>query len=82
MMSPAGEARVIALLEQLVAASQPRPALMDANEVARELGVGLRTLQRLRQLGQVPSPITIGGQIRWRRADVEAWVAEKGGERM
>lgn len=82
MEATAAELRIIALLEQLVAASQPRPALMDVDEVARDLGIGVRTLQRLKQLGQVPAPIKVGGQVRWRRADVEAWIAEKGGERM
>ena len=76
-MTPASETRIIELLEALVAASQPRPALMSVNEIARELGVSVRTLQRLKQLGQVPAPTTIGGQVRWRRADVEAWLAEK-----
>ena len=80
-MTPASEARIIELLEQLVAASRPRPALMDADEVADELGISLRTMQRLRQLGQVPAPIKIGGQIRWRRCDVDAWIA-KGGDCM
>lgn len=82
MDATTAELRIIALLEQLVAASQPRPALMDLDEVARDLGIGVRTLQRLKQLGQVPAPIKVGGQVRWRRADVEAWIAQKGGERM
>lgn len=82
MEATAAELRIIALLEQILAASQPRPALMDANELAHEMDIGVRTLQRLKQLGQVPAPIKIGGQVRWRRADVEAWLAEKGGERM
>lgn len=73
-MTPTSEIRIIELLEQLVAASQPRTALMKADEVARELGIGLRTLQRLRQLGQVPAPITIGGQIRWKREDLERFM--------
>lgn len=75
-MTPTAEARIIALLEQLVAASQRRPSLMNADEVARELGVGVRTLQRLRQLGQMPKPITIGSQIRWKRADLERFMRE------
>ena len=76
-MTPESEARIIALLEQLVAASRPRPALMDADEVTRELGICLRTLQRLRQLGQVPAPINIGGQLRWRRAELEQFLLER-----
>jgi len=75
-MTPTGEARIIELLEQLVAASQPRAALMKPGEVARELGIGVRTLQRLRQLGKVPAAISIGGQLRWRRADLEQFLLE------
>lgn len=76
MEATAAELRIIALLEQLVATTQPRPDLMTASDVARELRIGVRTLQRLRQLGEVPEPIVIGGQIRWRRSDLEQFLLE------
>lgn len=76
-VTPTSEARIVELLEKLVAATQPRPALMDAAAVARELGVAVRTVQRLRQMGKLPPPISIGGQIRWRRADLERFLHEQ-----
>lgn len=78
-MTPAGEARVIELLEAiLVAVQRQHPAppsnLMDAAEVAAELGVNVRTLRRMRHEGQAPEPIKIGNALRWRRADVDRFL--------
>lgn len=72
------ESRVIELLERIVAAlerdSAPPATLLDAAEFARQLGVNVRTLRRMRHEGGVPKPIQIGNVIRWRRADVERFL--------
>lgn len=78
-MTPANEARVIELLEQIAAALQrPKdpslPALMTAEEVAQELRVDVRTMRRLRHLGELPKPIKWSGGLRWRRADIERFL--------
>jgi excisionase family DNA binding protein len=75
-MTPDAEARIIALLEQLVAAAQPRPALMTADDVSHDLSVSVRTVHRLQQLGQLPAPVRVGTLVRWRRAEIEAHIAE------
>lgn len=48
--------------------------LIDVDETAEMLGVGARTVWRLRDSGRMPAPITIGKCIRWRVADIAAWI--------
>jgi excisionase family DNA binding protein len=50
--------------------------LIDAQEVARRLGLSERTVWRLTAAGKLPNPIRIGGKTkRWRAEDIRAWVA-------
>lgn len=49
--------------------------LVTAEEVARMLNVSVRSIWRMRSAGHVPKPIRMGGNIRWRRIDIEEWVA-------
>ena len=53
----------------------PRETLLTARETARYLRCSLRTLDRERADGRGCPFIRIGGRIRYRRADVEAFVA-------
>lgn len=73
----------------LAAAAQPRlmepvtdtrPEFLTVPELAELLRVDQRTLRALRHAGEVPAPIMIGTRPRWRRTDVDAWLAERGGE--
>lgn len=50
------------------------PLLFTAAQVAALLQVSVRTLWRMRSGGQVPSPVQIGGNVRWRRSDVLRWI--------
>jgi excisionase family DNA binding protein len=56
-----------------------RPTLGDlipAQSVAGMLGCSVRTVHRLRDAGKMPAPVQISGRlVRWRRADVEAWIS-------
>lgn len=50
--------------------------LIDANEVARRLGLSVRTIWRLNSAGKLPSPVPIGGKSkRWRAEEITTWVA-------
>lgn len=77
-MTPAGEARVIELLERIMTAlerdSVPPSPLIDAAEFARMLGVDVRTLRTWRHEGAVPKPVQIGTVLRWKRKDVERFL--------
>lgn len=50
--------------------------LIDAAELARMLSVSKPTIWRMRENGLLPPAIALTSQcIRWRRSDVEAWLA-------
>ena len=49
--------------------------LLSAQTLAKRLAVSLRTLWRLRSSGKLPEPVRLGGAVRWRTADIDAWVA-------
>lgn len=49
-------------------------ALLTPGEVARVLGVSVRTVRRLRDRGKLPGAIVIGRQLRWRAASIETWL--------
>jgi predicted DNA-binding transcriptional regulator AlpA len=81
-------ARVIELLERIaagverlnasaeaerVAAASP---LLKAEQVADLLQIDGRTLRRFEVAGDVPRAITIGGVKRWRRAEIDRWLAK------
>lgn len=49
--------------------------LIGADSLARRLDISVRTLWRLRSSGRLPRPVKLGGSIRWRAAEISAWVA-------
>src|SRR5579871_1265029 len=50
--------------------------LIDRDELARRLSIGVSTLDRLRAAGKIgPRPIRIGGVIRFLLAEVTAWLS-------
>jgi prophage regulatory protein len=56
-------------------ASVSEPIVLNAEQVAQTLGVSVRTIRRLDCAGKLPKPVRIGGAVRWRRDELEAWVA-------
>jgi excisionase family DNA binding protein len=48
--------------------------LLSARTLADRLGVSLRTLWRLRAARKLPTPVKIGGSIRWRADDIDDWI--------
>ena len=57
------------------ASKAPACELLTAKDVCALLKLDARTLRVLRHEGHVPEPIKLGRSLRWRRADIEAWVA-------
>jgi excisionase family DNA binding protein len=51
-------------------------ALMTVGEVAELLRVSTRMIYRLKDAGRMPQPLKLGGSVRWRRAELMAWIAE------
>jgi predicted DNA-binding transcriptional regulator AlpA len=52
------------------------PAALTANakQVAAMLGVSVRQVWRLHTTGRLPKAIRLGNCVRWRRAEIEAFV--------
>jgi predicted DNA-binding transcriptional regulator AlpA len=56
----------------------PAPILVDVNGVAALLGVGLRTVHKLRHEPEFPQPVALGARAtRWKVAEVVAWVESR-----
>jgi len=53
--------------------------LLNVRGMARLLNVSTKTVRSWRAAKTLPEPLVLGGVLRWRRADVEAWLAQKGG---
>ena len=51
------------------------PRLLRVADLARLMQVSVRTVWRLRSLGILPTPVRVGGSVRWERQTVETWLA-------
>ena len=50
--------------------------LLDVRDVAALLGrCSIRHVHRLADAGKMPQPIKLGSLVRWRRAELDAWIA-------
>ena len=47
---------------------------IDATALAGLLGLSVRTIRRLDASGKLPQPVKIGGAVRWRREEIDAWL--------
>lgn len=54
----------------------PDPLLVSAKELARLLGISLKTIGRRRQTRHIPPPVQVGSLVRWQLATIIAWVAD------
>jgi predicted DNA-binding transcriptional regulator AlpA len=50
------------------------PLLLTTGEAASLLGMSERALRRADQCDKVPEPVRIGRNVRWRAAELSAWV--------
>jgi excisionase family DNA binding protein len=53
----------------------PQPLLLSVGETSRLLGVSTRTIWTLISSGRIPQPVRLGRSVKFRRSDIEAWVA-------
>ena len=49
--------------------------LISASVVAAKLAISARHLRRLSDAGRVPRPVRIGRAVRWRSAEIRAWIS-------
>ena len=57
--------------------TSPVPALMNEREAAAALNLSHRTLQAWRVRGGGPPFVKVGANVRYRPADLEAWLVER-----
>lgn len=50
-------------------------ALLDVRAVAQLLDCSPRHVYRLADVGAMPPPVRLGALVRWRRTDIDAWLA-------
>ena len=55
--------------------SQKVNELLQIDDVARALGVSRRSVYRLADAGRLPRPLKVGRLNRWRRAEIDEWIA-------
>ena len=53
----------------------PSTGMIDVDAVAGLLGCSSRHVRRMADSGAMPRPIHLGRLVRWRRADVDQWLA-------
>jgi len=56
------------------ATDAPAPLLVDARELAKLLGAGLRTVRTWDAAGRLPRPVRIGGAVRWQVEEIRSWI--------
>jgi excisionase family DNA binding protein len=54
----------------------PEPALLTADDVGRLLSCSRRSVYRLADKGRIPAPVRLGNLVRWRRDELDQWLAE------
>jgi excisionase family DNA binding protein len=53
----------------------PPDALLNVSDIAAILGCSARTVYRLADAGCMPAPHRIGSLVRWRRQEIDEWMA-------
>lgn len=64
------------------ATDQEPVLLLTAEQLAARMNLSKRTIYRLIDAGRMIQPIRLGGIVRWRAAEVEAWIAAGCPERL
>ena len=53
------------------------PATYSVQQLAKYLGVAVRTIYRMRDSGELPPPIKFGKLLKWPRKTIEKWLEEQ-----
>jgi excisionase family DNA binding protein len=51
------------------------PELLTVRQVSAILGCSPSHVYRLADSGQMPSPVHLGALVRWRAAEIDAWIS-------
>lgn len=55
--------------------AEPAAALLDVRAVAALLDCSTPHVRRLADAGRMPRPLRLGSLLRWRKTDLESWIA-------
>ncbi len=61
-------------MQYLKSPQQDTRELLDVRAVAELIGCSSRNVYRLAESGQIPSPVKIGGLVRWNRDSLDDWI--------
>lgn len=50
------------------------PIALTAMQVGELLGIDASTVRRNAGVGVMPGPVKVGAAVRWRRAEIDAWL--------
>jgi excisionase family DNA binding protein len=66
-------------MAETLTATAPEPPgaqLLDVRAVAALLDCSTRHVRRLHDAGRMPPPVRLGALVRWRRQDIDRWLAD------
>ena len=64
------------IAKPVMAANEPPPFTMTDAEIARELQVSAKTIDRMNEGGKLPQPVVVGARsLRWVRQTIVEWLA-------
>ena len=55
--------------------STTESVLLAVDDVAALLAASPRIIRRMADAGQMPSPVRLNSLVRWRRSDIDDWLA-------
>jgi excisionase family DNA binding protein len=67
---------VVTPADALTKSVRDHAALLDVEQVAELLNCSARHVYRLADAGRMPAPVRLGALVRWRRQDLETWIAD------
>jgi excisionase family DNA binding protein len=53
-----------------------QPSLLTVDDVAAMLRISTRTVRRMADSGQMPRPLRLSSCLRFRRAELDLWIAD------
>ncbi len=56
---------------------QPEAATFSVQQLAKRLGVSVRTIHRMKDSGEIPTPIRLGRLLKWPIKLIDAWLDEQ-----
>jgi predicted DNA-binding transcriptional regulator AlpA len=56
---------------------EPDPLVYTPADLAAMLKLSPRKIRAMKSAGQLPPPIRFGRAVRWRRADIDVWLARR-----